>query len=141
MILIDASVWAVAANKDHPRSPSALIFLEAVAAGRTTVLTDALALREILVRHRVSGRWEQGQRVYELARKIVPTVAPIEGGVLDRASQLLDAHPALAADTAIHAAVAQEHSVTAICSYDEALDVIDSLERITPETAASVHGL
>jgi predicted nucleic acid-binding protein len=136
VILIDTTVWICAAGQDHPNRASALVFLEAVARGNIDAATDAGVLQEILNHYRTMGRWEEGRRVYNLARRIVPDVLPIDATALDRARALLDAYQALTPRDALHAAVALEQQAAAICSYDEHMDVVDGLIRVTPDEGA-----
>ncbi|MDP1862213.1 MAG: type II toxin-antitoxin system VapC family toxin, partial [Gemmatimonadaceae bacterium] len=77
-------------------------------------------------------RWKDGRKVYDLARQLVPGVLPITADVLDHARQLLDAHPALMARDALHAAVALDEGLQAICSYDRDFDRIAGVRRIEP---------
>jgi predicted RNase H-like HicB family nuclease len=45
---------------------------------------------EILHRYRAIGRWESGRAVFDLARRVIPTVYPITPETLDLARSLLD---------------------------------------------------
>ena len=132
MILIDANVWMFAAGAEHPHRRPALTFLDRVARGELAGVVDAETLQEILHRYCAIRRWEEGRRVYDLARRIAPEVLPITSVIVDHARVLLDTDPRLMARDALHAAAAIEHGVTAICSYDTDFDRLDGVKRIEP---------
>lgn len=132
MILLDTNLFMYAAGADHPNKPAAARFLERVASDDVEAVIDAETLQEILHRYRAIRRWEEGRRVYDLARTLIPVVLPITAAILDAARDLLDRHPALMARDALHAAVALAHTGGALCSFDEDFDEIDGVRRIEP---------
>ena len=132
MILLDANLFMYAAGADHPNKAAAVRFLDRVALDEVAAVIDAETLQEILHRYRAIRRWEDGRRVYDLARTLVPVVLPVTAAVLDVARDLLDRHPALMARDALHAAVALEHTGGEICSFDDDFDEIDSVRRTEP---------
>ena len=83
-------------------------------------------------RYRAIGKWRDGRRVYDLARRLVVSVLPITGEVTDAARALMDAHPKLMARDALHAAVCRLSGAEAIYSYDADLDGIAGLRRLDP---------
>ena len=91
--------------------------------------TDAEVLQEILHRYRALGRWPDGQRVYDLARRIVPLVLSVTAPHLDVARHLLDEHPALSARDALHAAVYFSSGALELVSFDGHFDGIPGLRR------------
>lgn len=132
MILVDANVLMYAAGAAHPHKRPSLSFLERVARSEIDAAIDAEALQEILYRYRAIDRWADGRRVYDLARRIFPTVFEITADATDIAKALMDENPALVARDALHAAVVQLHELEAICSYDSDFDVIEALRRLEP---------
>lgn len=132
MILVDANVFMYAAGADHPHKAPSGAYLERIARGEVEAGVDVEALQEILHRYRAMGRWEDGRRVYDIARSLVPITLPITGEMMDRARDLLDAHDGLTARDALHAAVALLSGATAICSYDRDFDRIAGLRRVEP---------
>lgn len=132
MILVDANVFMYAAGADHPHKAPSGAYLERIARGEVEAGVDVEALQEIMHRYRAMGRWEDGRRVYDIARSIVPITLPITGEIMDRARDLLDAHDGLAARDALHAAVALLSGAAAICSYDRDFDRIAGLRRVEP---------
>ncbi len=132
MILVDANIFMYAAGADHPCKQPSLAFLRQVAQSEVEAVVDAEVLQEILHRYRAIGRWADGRRVFDLARRIVPTVAPITADIVDRAREILDAHEGTTARDALHAAVCQHTGAEAICSYDRDFDELDGVKRIEP---------
>lgn len=106
MILLDTNVFMYAAGADHPNKAPAGRFLDRVALAEIEAAIDAETLQEILHRYRAIRRWDDGRRVFDLARTVVPVVLPVTVGVLDRARGLLDRHTELMARDSVHAAVA-----------------------------------
>lgn len=133
MILLDTNILMYAAGAAHPgKAPSARL-LARIASGDVEALIDAETLQEILHRYRGIGRWRDGRTVYDLTRQLFPTVLPITSAALDRARALMDTHPKLIAQDAVHAAVVLEEKLESICSYDRDFDKIDGISRIEPE--------
>jgi predicted nucleic acid-binding protein len=132
VILLDANILMYAAGVDHPNKAQSLALLDRVASGAVEVGADVEVLQEILHRYRAIGRWDDGKRVYDLARTIVATWIPLDLSVLDRARALLDRDPALSARDALHAAVCLEVGAEALCSFDRDFDRVAELRRVQP---------
>jgi predicted nucleic acid-binding protein len=132
VILLDANVLMYAAGAAHPNKSPSLDLLTRIARGEVEAGADVEVLQELLHRYRALGRWEDGRRVYDLARTIVPAWFPIGVATLDTARKLLDAHPSLVARDALHAAVYFEVGASALCSYDRDLGRIPGLQRVEP---------
>ncbi|MEQ1858146.1 MAG: type II toxin-antitoxin system VapC family toxin [Longimicrobiales bacterium] len=132
MILVDSNVLMYAAGTEHPHKAPAARFLERVSAGGVEAVIDAEVLQEILHRYRALDRWNEGRRVYDLARAIFPLAIPVTAEVMDRARRLLDQHNGLGARDAVHAAVVETHALASLCSFDRDFDRIPGLRRIEP---------
>ncbi|MEZ5402516.1 MAG: type II toxin-antitoxin system VapC family toxin [Bryobacteraceae bacterium] len=130
---MDANVLMYAAGTDHPHKGPSLVFLERVADGSVDAAIDAEVLQEILHRYSALKRWQDGRRVYELARRLFPVVQPVTAEVLDRAKTLVDADPGLSARDAVHAAVVLVYKAESICSFDKDFDRVAGCRRIIPE--------
>lgn len=137
MILLDANVFMYAAGVEHPRKEPSVALLQRVAGGDVDAAADAEALQEILHRYRAIGRWQDGRRVFDLARRIVPNVVPVTGDAVDRAREILDAHQEASARDALHAAVFLISGASAICSYDRDFDAIAGVRRMEPNEVAA----
>ncbi len=134
MILVDANVVMYAAGAAHPNKAPSLGLLERIAGGEVEAAVDAETLQEILHRYRAIRRWQDGRRVYDLTRRLFPSVVPITAQVLDRARGLLDADGRIMARDALHAAVVLTQGFEAICSYDRDFDRLKGLIRVEPGT-------
>ena len=132
MILVDANVIMYAAGADHPHKRPSIALLERVARGEVEATIDAEALQEILHRYRAIGRWEDGRRVFDLARQLFRHVVPVTAEVLDRARRLLDTDRRIMARDALHAAVVMSEGLEAVCSWDRDFDRIKGLVRREP---------
>lgn len=132
MVLIDANIFMYAAGVEHPHKAPSVAFLERVARGEIDAVIDAETLQEILHRYRALKRWPEGQRVYDLARRIVPTVLPITVEVLDSARLVLDRNERVSARDALHAAVVVMYDLRQVCSYDRDFDELEEIQRVEP---------
>lgn len=132
MILIDANVFMYAAGADHANKQPSLALLRLVGKGDVDAGVDAEVLQEILHRYRAIDRWQEGREVYDLARRIVPTVVPITADVVERARAILDTHAQASARDALHAAACQVSGAAAICSFDRDFDHLVGVERVEP---------
>lgn len=132
MILLDANILMYAAGAEHPHKAPSLALLERVAMGAVDAGADVEVLQELLHRYRAIGRWEDGKRVFDLARTIIPTWIPVDVAVLDRARSLLDGDATLSARDALHAAVYLEVEAEALCSFDRDFDRIAGVRRVEP---------
>mgnify|MGYP001285130400 FL=1 len=133
MILVDANVIMYAAGAEHPHKRPSVALLERVARGELEATIDAEVLQEILHRYRAIGRWEDGRRVYDLARQLFRNVVPVTAEVLDRARRILDTDRRIMARDALHAAVVMTEGLEAVCSWDRDFDRIKGLVRREPD--------
>jgi len=132
MILVDSNVLMYAAGAEHPNKAASVAFLERVARGEIDAAVDAEVLQEVMHRYRSLRRWADGRRVYALARDIFPYVVPITTEIVDRAKALLDEDGSLSARDAVHAAVALEHGMKGVCTFDLDFERIQGCARIAP---------
>ena len=133
MILVDTNVIMYAAGAQHPHKKPSVALLERVARGEIEATIDAEVLQEILRRYRAIGRWEDGRRVYDLARQLFRNVVPVTAEVLDRARRILDTDRRIMARDALHAAVVMSEGLEAVCSWDRDFDRIKGLVRREPD--------
>lgn len=132
MILVDSNVIMYAGGAPHAHKEPSVSFLERVAGGEVEAVVDAEVLQEILHRYRAIGRWRDGRKVYDAARRIFTAALPLTLEVVDRARALLDEQEALMARDALHAAFVLEHGMDGICSFDADFDVIPGVSRREP---------
>jgi len=132
VILIDSNILMYAAGAEHPHKAPSVALLEGVASGEIHASISVEVLQEVLHRYRAINRWEDGRRVYDLARQIFPGAIPISVAMLDRARDILDTTPGIMARDAVHAAVVLIEQMDAICSYDRDFDRIAGIRRLEP---------
>lgn len=132
MILVDSNILMYAAGEKHPNRAPSIAWLEKVAREEIDGVLDAEVLQEILHRYQAIRRWDDGRKVYDLARMILPLVIPVDCAVMDRARELMDRYRNLVARDAVHAAVVLVHNLQGICSYDTDFDSVKRLNRIEP---------
>lgn len=132
MILIDTNVFMYAAGRPHPHREPSIALLEAVARGEVDAAIDAEVLQEILHRYRAAGRWDDGRRVYDRVRALVPDVLDVGSSTVDRARELLDRYPGLVARDAVHAAAVVEIAADALCTWDADFDAVREIRVVTP---------
>jgi uncharacterized protein len=132
MILLDSNIFMYAAGATHPAKGPCLQLLKKIASGDVDAGIDTEVLQEILHRYRSIHRWEDGKRVYDLARKIISNVIPVDVRALDAARKLMDQHLDLMARDALHASICQLSGASAICSYDKDFDQVTGLTRLEP---------
>lgn len=137
MIFLDANIFMYAAGARHAHKAASADLLEAVGRGAIEATTSVEILQEILHRYRALGRWQDGRRVYDLARTLVPGVVAVTVEMTDRARAILDDHADLMARDALHAATCERIGATALCSYDTDFDALSRLRRVTPEQVLS----
>jgi predicted nucleic acid-binding protein len=105
VILLNVNIIMYAAGASDPHEAQSVALLERIARGEIEAALDAEVLQEILHGYRALPRWNDGRRVYDLARRAIVTVLPVTGEVTDEARNIVDDHPALMARDALHAAV------------------------------------
>ena len=100
MILVDSNIPMYLIGAEHPHKRDAQLLLERLVAEGERLVTDVEVFQEILHRYRAIGRWQDGRRVFDLARKIVSTWHP-------------GARARLTAETNRHTAASLEYGVSA----------------------------
>lgn len=132
MILLDSNIFMYAAGAEHPHKAPSETLLYQVAQGTLQVGIDAEVLQEILHRYRAISRWEDGKIVFDLTRKLISAIFPIDVAALEYARDLLDQYQGISARDALHAAICFQISADGICSYDKGFDAIKGLRRYEP---------
>ena len=132
MILIDTNVLMYVAGREHPNRADSVSLLQRVADGDLDAAIDAEVLQEILHRYRGLGRWEDGRRVYDLVRALIPDVVDIDAATMDRAAWLMGRYPTLTVRDAVHAASALEVGAEALCTWDTDFDAITEIRVVRP---------
>ena len=68
MILVDANVLMYASGAEHSNKEPAVAFLRRVAEGEVDAAVDAEVLQEVIHRYTSLQRWDEGRKVYTIAR-------------------------------------------------------------------------
>lgn len=132
MILLDSNVFMYAAGKDHPCKNPSIQLLRKIASENIDAAIDVEVLQEILHRYRTIDRWEDGCRVFELVRQVIPQVLPVTGEIMQDTYHLMQEYPGLMARDALHAAVCRAYNASVFCSYDTDFDIIRNFNRREP---------
>ena len=131
MIFLDSNVPMYLVGADHPHKGDARRLLERAIADEERLVTDAEVFQEILHRYTAIGRRDAIGPAFEALRGVVDEVFPIERPDVERARDILQAWPALSARDAIHAAVMQRRKLTRILSFDQGVDGLPGLQRLS----------
>lgn len=87
--------------------------------------------QEILHRYGAINRAEAIQPAFDLLLGVVQEVLSIELATVQRAKEVLAAHPALSARDAVHLAVMDAHQIRSVMSFDTGFDVRQDIERLS----------
>jgi hypothetical protein len=88
-------------------------------------------LQEILHRYRALNRTDTIQPAFDVLLAVVSEVLPIELPAVQRAKDILAAHPALSARDAVHLAVMDAHQIRRLMSFDAGFDDRLNIERLS----------
>lgn len=133
MILIDGTVLAYAVGEEHPLRAPCRELLEAHGDSRIEMTTTVETIESFL-RLRLRQLPDDRADATTLARHIANALRPIvtTRTDLERALNLMDAHPALAPAQALLAAVALGHDAEALVSADPVFDTVPGLRWVAP---------
>lgn len=131
MILVDSNVAMYLVGAPHPHKDDARRLLDSAVARQETLVTDAEVLQEILHRYRAIKRTDAIQPAFDVLLAVVETVLPIELDTVQRAKDILAAHPELSARDAVHLAVMDTHQITALMSFDAGFDTRQDVVRLS----------
>lgn len=131
MILVDSNIPMYLVGAPHPHKDDARRLLESAVARQQTLVTDAGVLQEILHRYRAIQRTEAIQPAFDVLLAVVEEVLPIELATVQRAKEILAAHPALSARDAVHLAVMDAHQIRSLMSFDAGFDARQDIERLS----------
>ncbi len=129
-VFIDSNIPMYVAGAEHPNREPAVRLLERVQNGKVEACTSTEVLQEILYRYSSLGRLDLARKVYDMFVEICPVVLDVTLADTDCARDLLCGTPGISARGAVHAAVALNHSVDAIATFDEGFDRVPGLRRL-----------
>ncbi len=127
-----------AAGADHPlKAPCARIIVLA-ASHRSSFVTDAEVLQEILHRYLSLNRGEQGRTlVMDFAQLMQGRIEPVLGEDIVSAAKTSLSQRGMSARDLVHLAVMVRLDLSRIVSADTGFDQIAEVERIRPESVES----
>jgi predicted nucleic acid-binding protein len=131
-VFIDANVPMYAVGAAHPFKQPCVEFLEAVARGEVTALTDAEVLQEILHRYSALNKRERAIEVVRLFVGVVPTVLPVTLADIEGALDVHQRYRGLQARDSLHVAVMINNRVRRILSADQHFDAVSEVQRFDP---------
>lgn len=129
-VFVDSNIPMYVSGRDHPHREPARRFLQKVRAGDLDACTSTEVLQEILYRYSALKRLDLAREVYEIFVEICPEVLPVTLADTDRAKALLCEVEGIGARDAIHAAVALNHDVRRVASFDAGFDAVPGLTRL-----------
>jgi predicted nucleic acid-binding protein len=131
VILIDSNIPMYLIGGEHPHKVDSRRLLEGLVSERRRLVTDAEVLQEILHRYGAIGRREAIQPCFEMLLWIIDEVLPVDLSAVQRAREIMLAHPNLAARDAVHVAIMQLHGITEIMSFDRHFDHLPGVTRLS----------
>lgn len=129
---VDVNIPMYAAGAQSPWKAPCTDFLAAAAEGRFVAVTDVEVFQEILHRYLHLKQREQAFQIFDLFRRIVTDVLPVEPVDMDSARDLLARYQELTSRDGIHAAIARRYGLP-IVSYDKHFDALPFLTRLEPD--------
>ena len=130
MIFVDSNIPMYLVGAAHPHKSDARRLLERFVAEKTSLVTDAEVLQEILHRYVAIDRRDAVQPAFDALLAIVDAVYSIERSDVERARDLVLGKRKLSARDAIHAAVMERHGIKRIMSFDAGFDNVPAITRI-----------
>lgn len=127
-ILVDSNLPMYLVGGEHPNRERAREVLEIAIAARDRLVTDAEAFQEILHRYVAINRREAIEPAWNVLRRVVDEVYPIELADVELARRLV-ATSRLTARDALHVAVMQRHEIAEILTFDSAFDDLPGIKR------------
>ena len=126
--LVDSNIPMYLVGGEHPNRDRARHALEVAIAARERLVTDVEAFQEILHRYVAINRREAIEPAWNVLRRIVDEVYPVELADVELARRLV-ATSRLTARDALHVAVMQRHEIPEILTLDSAFDGVPGIKR------------
>jgi uncharacterized protein len=130
MILLDSNVPMYLIGAPHPHKADAQRLLEKLISARERLVTDAEVFQEILHRYVAIDRRDAIQPAFDVLRKVVDEVLPVDAAAVERAKDIVMGSRRLSARDALHIAVMEEHGIERIFSFDASFDGFPGIARL-----------
>ena len=136
-LFVDANIFMYLAGRDVRLRDGCRRALQSAAEQRTTLVTSAEVLQEILHRYAALKRPAHARAVYGAATDICAEILPMTERHTARALDLVLRHPDLPARDALHVATMEQRGVERILSADRHFDRLDTIARVDPGAFAA----
>jgi uncharacterized protein len=130
VILVDSSVPVYLVGAPHPHKTDAQRWLEKLVAERQRLVTDAEVLQEILHPYVAIDRRDAIQPAFDAALAVVDEVMPVNSAAVERAKRIVLEYRRLSARDAVHLAVAEQHGIERVLSFDSGFDSFPGITRL-----------
>jgi uncharacterized protein len=131
VILVDSNVPMYLIGAPHPHKLDAQRLIEKLIRDRERLVTDAEVLQEILHRYVAIDRRDAIQPAFDALLAVVDEVLPVDVAAVERAKQIVLQYRRLSARDAVHVAIAEEHDIAEILSFDSAFDSVPGIRRLS----------
>ena len=98
---------------------------------RTSLITDAEVLQEILHRYVAIDRRDAIQPAFDALLGIVDQVLGVDRHIVERAKQIVLGYQHLSARDAVHLAVMEHHGIERIMTFDSGFDAFPGITRLS----------
>jgi len=122
MTFVDTNVFMYAVGRQHPLRRESRAFFEQAFKKSETLFTSAEVLQELLHAYLPVGRIETLEAALALAESTTQSVWPIEAEDVRFGRLLMKRHPGLGARDLLHLACCKRRRVSAIKTFDQALE-------------------
>ncbi len=131
MILVDSNVPMYLIGAPHPHKLDAQRLIEKLIRNRQRLVSDAEVLQEILHRYVAINRRDAIQPAFDTLLAVVDEVLPVDLSAVERAKQIVLEYGRLSARDAVHVAIAEQHGIVEILSFDAGFDSVPSITRLS----------
>ncbi len=130
MIFVDANVPMYLVGRDHPHKVDAQYAVERLVSERRRLATSSEVFQEILHRYLSIDRRDKIEPAFEILRRIVDDVLPVEAADVFAAKDIVHANRGCSARDAVHLAVMRRQQITEILSFDRGFDQVAGVRRL-----------
>ena len=130
--IFDANIFIYAIGRPHPHKEPCRQIVDQLRTQSSEYAIDAEVLQEILNVYSNRGLVSVGVDYVDRLLGLFSEIIPIGRSEIGRAARILQHSSEISARDAIHAAVALEHGLEGIVSYDRGFDRVPGLRRFEP---------
>ena len=130
MIFVDSNIPMYLVGAPHPNKDATRRLLESCIERAERLVTSAEVYQEILHRYRAIRRPDAIGPAFAALSGVIDEVFPVELPDVERARDLLLAHPELSSRDALHASIMHRHGVSRILTFDAGFDLIPGVDRV-----------